>query len=164
MIAAANRQPVAIAFVRKPQGGNNALDYDADYYHLMLGGAYERFTLGAGYEVLGSSGGAVGFQTPLATAHAFNGWADAFLATPGVGLEDVYLTAGVKLPYDVPLKVIYHYFQANSGGSELGNEIDVIVTKKFTKRIGALAKYAHYSGDGGFASRDKFWFQVEYNF
>lgn len=146
------------------EGANNALDYDADYCHFAVDGTYDRFNLGVGYEVLGSSGGAVGFQTPLATAHAFNGWADAFLATPAVGLEDLYVSAGVKLPYDIPFKVIYHYYQANSGSGELGNEINIIATKKFTDRISALAKFAHYSGDGGFATRDKFWFQMDYNF
>lgn len=151
-------------YAHQTEGGNNPTDYDTSYCHFMLGGSYDRFNLGAGYEVLGSSGGAVGFQTPLATGHAFNGWADAFLATPGVGLEDLYFSAGVKLPYEIPLKAIYHYYSAASGGGELGNEINVIATRKFTKRLSALAKFAHYSGDGGFATRDKFWFQVDYNF
>ncbi|MCH7821975.1 MAG: hypothetical protein IIA07_08160 [Proteobacteria bacterium] len=31
--------------------------------------------MGVGYENLGGDG-AYGFQTPLATGHAFNGWAD----------------------------------------------------------------------------------------
>ena len=29
-------------------------------------------------------------QTPLATLHKFNGWADLFLTTPNAGLEDAY--------------------------------------------------------------------------
>ena len=43
------------------------------------------FALTAGYEELGSDGGVAAFQTPLATLHAFNGWADLFLTTPGDG-------------------------------------------------------------------------------
>lgn len=42
------------------------------------------------YESLGSNGGNVAFQTPLATKHAFNGWADKFLSTPATGLNDIY--------------------------------------------------------------------------
>src|SRR3546814_3361296 len=40
--------------------------------------------------------GVVAFQTPLATLHAFNGWADRFLSTPGNGLEDIYVGVGGK--------------------------------------------------------------------
>ena len=36
------------------------------------------------------------FQTPLATKHAFQGWADQFLTTPADGIEDAYL--GVTAP------------------------------------------------------------------
>ena len=46
--------------------------------------------LNAGYEVLGADNG-VGFATPLATGHKFQGWADKFLTTPGDGIEDVYI-------------------------------------------------------------------------
>ena len=41
-----------------------------------------------GYEELGSNAGLYGLQTPLATLHAFNGWADKFLVTP-VDIPDV---------------------------------------------------------------------------
>jgi hypothetical protein len=49
LIAAADRQPVAIAFVRKPQGGNNALDLRPARYmqalaiiaHRCIGGAVD---------------------------------------------------------------------------------------------------------------------------
>jgi hypothetical protein len=49
LIAAADRQPVAIAFVRKPQGGNNALDLRPARYmqalaiiaHRCIGGAID---------------------------------------------------------------------------------------------------------------------------
>ena len=50
-----------------------------------------------GYELLGSDDGKVAFNTPLATKHKFNGWADKFLGTPKEGLEDVYLTAKGKV-------------------------------------------------------------------
>ena len=50
-----------------------------------------------GYEVLEGSGTAgESFQTPLATLHKFNGWADQFLLTPGTGLQDTYLQGTAK--------------------------------------------------------------------
>jgi len=36
------------------------------------------------------------FQTPLGTNHAFQGWADRFLITPGDGIEDLFVTLSVK--------------------------------------------------------------------
>ena len=39
--------------------------------------------------------GTASFQMPLGTLHAFQGWADKFLATPAAGIEDTY----VKLSY-----------------------------------------------------------------
>lgn len=84
-------------FAWQTEGGNSPLNYEAEYYHLFLGGTYDIFNLGIGYEVLGTDNN-LGFRTPLATAHAYNGWADVFLATPGSGLQDVYVSAGVKLP------------------------------------------------------------------
>ena len=41
-----------------------------------------------GFERL-EGNGTVALQTPLATLHAFNGWADKFLSTPANGLRDV---------------------------------------------------------------------------
>ncbi len=50
-------------------------------------------TLGVGYELLGSDDGVAAFQTPLATLHKFNGFADQFLVTPAGGLQDIYFYA-----------------------------------------------------------------------
>lgn len=69
----------------------------------------------ADYEALSSDDGATGFATPLATLHKFNGFADAFLATPAAGLQDIYVYAGGSLPMGVKGKVIYHHFEADKG-------------------------------------------------
>ena len=46
------------------------------------------FGLKAGYEVLGGADVPNhAFQTPLATLHAFQGWADKFLTTPAAGVH-----------------------------------------------------------------------------
>src|SRR3546814_19210362 len=78
--------------------------YSADFVTAELGLDVAAFKLTGGYELLGSDGGATGiaggfaFQTPFATLHKFNGWADKFLTTPGTGIQDYY--AGVA--YTVP--------------------------------------------------------------
>ncbi|HAV63274.1 MAG TPA: hypothetical protein DCY13_13030 [Verrucomicrobiales bacterium] len=146
--------------------GNSPLSYSAPYYHLNATGTlFKRFTVGAGYEVLGSDNNQ-GFRTPLATLHAFNGWADVFLTTPAQGLRDLYGVLGVTLPGDVPLQFVYHKFDSDKMSQDYGSEFDVVISKKFYKNWTAMLKYAHYMGeDAPYAfDVDKFWAQVEFNF
>lgn len=150
---------------------NSALaSFDCHYYNLESSLDYKKFNVGAGYEVLGSNqNGTRGFGTPLATLHAFNGWADIFLVTPTTGLRDVYAFAGVKLPYEVPLKVIYHKFDADRGGADFGYEWDVVASRAFGKNWTAMLKYAYYdgkapAGNAGQVDTQKLWAQVEFNF
>ena len=62
-----------------------------------LGLEIRALRIGAGgYEVLGADNGVAltSFQTPLATLHKFQGWADKFLVTPPNGLRDAYGSIG----------------------------------------------------------------------
>lgn len=154
------------AFAWQTDYAGNTQDYGAPYYNLEGSAAIKPFTVGAGYEVLGSDGGAAAFQTPLATGHAFNGWADRFLTTPATGLQDIYAFVGVKIPKaEMPLKVVYHKFDADSGGTDYGQEIDVVLSKKFAKHWTAIAKYAHFDGAGGaYVDIDKFWLELNFVF
>jgi hypothetical protein len=147
------------------EGRESALNYQAEYYHLTLGGAFKQFSLEAGYEVLGTDNN-VGFYTPLATLAKWNGWADAFLAaTPGTGLRDAYLSGTVKLPFGMPLNVTYHHYSADIGGSDLGEELNVTLTKKLNSNFSVLARYAWFnSSTAARPDRDKFWAQVDFNF
>jgi len=118
----------------------------------------------------------VGFQTPLATLHAFNGWADVFLNTPTTGLQDFYLFGTMKLPQEIPLTVMLHKFNAQTGGGyNYGHEFDISVSRKLGKHWTALAKYAYYDAKNGFAAAgttpaisnndvQKFWLQLDFNF
>ena len=151
-------------FAHQTDAGGSPLSYDANYVHLNLGANYKIFNFGGGYELLGSDGGVASLRTPLSTAHAFNGWADLFLTTPAAGLQDFYVSAGAKLPYDIPMKVIFHHFKSDTGNIELGNEINAIATKKFNDRWSALAKFAYYMGDNGIPDTQRFWLQAEYSF
>lgn len=148
---------------QKDAGLNTA--YDADY--LLAEGTYtiSRFTIGLGYEVLGSDDGAYGFATPLATLHAFNGWADKFLTTPKDGLEDKYLNLGVTFAGAQAL-VSYHKYDADFGGADYGDEINLSLSKK-TGAVVWTAKYAQYAmGDAAtkVTDTDKFWVMADWNF
>ncbi|MDH4071769.1 MAG: alginate export family protein [Gammaproteobacteria bacterium] len=139
---------------------NNPASFDADYFRLQGIWNAGQFSAGAGYEVLGSDNG-VGFSTPLATLHAFNGWADQFLATPGDGLEDLYIRFGMK-PGKWDILAVYHDFSADASGTDYGSEIDLSAGYKLTDRYSLLLKAAMYSaGDpSGPVDTTKFWLML----
>lgn len=141
------------------------LDYSAPYHLLELSGTMRGWTLGAGWERLGSDNGS-GFRTPLATLHAWNGWADVFLTTPNTGLRDYYAFVQVTLPGEIPVRAVYHKFEADRRGADFGQELDLLATKRLGKHWTFLTKYAWYDGrDAPYAFRvHKFWAQVEFSF
>ena len=143
--------------------GASALDYRADYYVGELGAAWKTFNVTAGYEVLGSDNGQ-GFRTPLATLHAFNGWADVFLTTPGAGLRDTYIKVAANLPASLQLLAFYHRFDADRGRARFGDEIDLQLVRRLTKTLSLTAKAALFDGKPGFADRDKVMLQADYAF
>lgn len=132
---------------------------DADYYLLDAGIAAAQTTLRVGRERL-EGDGTYAFQTPLATKHAFNGWADRFLVTPSAGLVDdriVVETSG----WGTKLVLAYHEFSASHGNADYGREVDLMATRKFGGRYLAGAKYARYEADSFSVDADKFWLWVE---
>lgn len=137
--------------------------YDADYFTAQVKGHIKSAFLGVGYESLGSDNG-VSFKTPLATLHAFNGWADSFLATPTGGLEDFFVMAGFKLPGAIPFKAIYHDFKSDVGGVDFGSEVDLVASYKINKHFNLAAKYTTFDGANGYADRKKFWLQLVFKY
>ncbi|MCF6222007.1 MAG: alginate export family protein [Robiginitomaculum sp.] len=147
---------------------DSPLNYNAQYYHLSAGLSAHGFTGKIGYEVLGSDNGVTSFQTPLATLHKFNGWADKFLATPAGGLEDFYGSLFYKVGGDSPLKgltfgAVYHDFSADVGG-DYGNEINLLVKKKLSKGFYTSIKYADYNSNGFATDTRKLWFTLGANY
>jgi hypothetical protein len=157
---------------------DNPQRYGAPYYNLEAGANIHPLAFGAGYEVLGSGkndgkgGGYASFQTPLATAHAFNGWADVFVTTPPNGLRDVYAYLQVTLPARIPVRFVYNKYDADHGSSDYGQEFDFLVTRKFGKHWSGLLEYAYYLGEDpappSVTARDvtvqKFWAAAEFNY
>jgi hypothetical protein len=115
---------------------------DADYMDLQLGYKFGPVTVKAQHEVLEK-----GFKTPFATLHAFNGWADRFLATPTNGLQDSNLKVLAKL-MDVNFVLAGHSFKADATGDNFGSEVDFSAGYQVFKNLNALVKYAKYSADG----------------
>ena len=154
-------------YARQSDHGDNPTNYSADYYTLEGGAGYKGLTAKLGYEVLGSdNGGTVAFQTPLATLHKFNGWADKFLTTPAAGLEDLYASVAYKIS-DVSemldgtqFTVVYHDFSADTGGTDYGSEWNASIGRDFMEHYSVLLKYADYNADSFATDTQKVWVQL----
>ena len=118
----------------------------------------------AGFERLGAGTGRA-FQTPLATLHAFNGWADKFLTTPINGLEDRYVSAQGTFTVAgkaATWQVMGHDFQSDRG-TDYGSEWDASLGITLRPGLTALFKLADYQSDGFARDTQKVWLQIEWN-
>ena len=143
--------------------GNSPLNYTNWYTAAEAGIGGQPGSLSLGIETLGSNNG-VGFKTPLATLHAFNGWADRFLGTPGAGLQDRYLKAKATLPGAVTFMAVYHQFDTDRTNVDLGSEIDLVLSHKLNATVTLTAKYADFNGATGSGQPDvqKVWLQGDF--
>jgi hypothetical protein len=156
--------------------GNNTANYNENYFHIAPSISMQGWTLTSGYELLGGNGTS-SFQTPLATLHKFNGWADKFLDTPAAGLEDAYVGVTYKFTNDSPLlngismAILYHDFSGDDRG-DFGSEFDASISKSFAlpknhaiKKLMFTAKYADYNADDApYTDTQKAWFQIGLSF
>ena len=153
---------VVAEFATQSDAGNNPVSYDADYYHLGATWAMENgLSLGLAQESLGTdSSNFQSFRTPLATLHAFQGWADMFLSTPAAGIDDLYFTAKFKLG-KWGLTGVYHDFSAETGSGDFGTEFYVSVGRKLTDNYSLLFKGAFFSSDDvAYPDTNKFWIML----
>lgn len=153
--------PWSASYVRQQDYADNPVSYAARYYQLELGAARPTWGLRAGVEVLGGDAtrSEHRFQTPLATLHAFQGWADKFLTTPPQGLRDTYVAANARTQ-GVEAQLAWHDFRADAVSRSYGTEWDASVGHKFNPHCELLLKGARYSSDGLAADTRKLWLQV----
>lgn len=141
---------------------------DADYTLIEAGLAFGSVKSTLGYEVL-SGDGTYGFQAPLATAHAHQGWADQFLITPVTGLVRTYVSVNATVA-KVSMTAVYHDFKADEGSMDYGDEIDLLVSYPIIESLVLSAKYAGYSADefpvvaGQPIDARRTWLYAEYKF
>ena len=164
---------LAASYARQSDYGTNPVRYTADYIAGEAGLAYKGLTAMGGYELLGGDGAAhKAFQTPMATLHKFNGWADLFLTTPQTagygGLQDyyggiAYKFDGVKALPGLNAAVVYHSYDSDYGSVHYGTEWDASLGFK-VRKVALLAKFADYKAKGFGTDTRKFWLQAEYAF
>ncbi|HET7083159.1 MAG TPA: hypothetical protein VFI23_00190 [Rhizomicrobium sp.] len=160
-------------FAHQTNYANNPLSFSLNYWLGEGSVSYAGATGLVGYEVL-EGNGAIGFATPLATLHIFNGWADMFLTTPTNGLKDLYFKASYVIPADfVEMRsltgiVTYHDYTTDNLSAGIGSEWDASLELAVDANASVLAKYANYQGSGvafgGFPDKSIFWLQLAYKY
>jgi len=145
------------SYASQQDTGDNPLNYSADYRALEASLFYQDWMIALGQEQLGSDHG-VGFSTPLATLHKFQGFADKFLATPALGVQDSYARLGFKWQ-QLDLQAHYHQFKAAEQGQHYGNELDLQLAYSLNPQHQLLVKYADYQAKALFTDTRKVWLQ-----
>ena len=144
-----------VEYAHQQNYGDNPNNYSADYYLLEGALTAAGITGKLGYEVL--EGNSVqAFQTPLGTLHAFQGWADKFLATPSDGIEDFYFSIATKIR-GANISVIYHRFNPENGDPDYGSEWDLIIKKPLAEHYSIVLKYADYDARSFATDTEKLW-------
>ena len=156
-------------YARQTPWRNNPATFALAYVDLGVGLKTASSAASAGFERL-EGDGSRGFGTPLATLHAFQGWADVFLTTPANGVDDFNLNASHVFKPAGPLKSLklaaaWHDFTAARGDGRYGREFDAALSAPLTPRLTAEAIVARFDGDApGFASRTKVWLSLEFKY
>ena len=155
-----------VELARQRAYGNNRLDFAHEYWLLEPSLSWRNVTWRAGWEHLGGDGRHA-LQTPLASLHAFNGWADKFLVTPVEGLDDRYLSAAGALGHSARAAnfkwiLAWHDFQADHGGRNYGSEWDASLAFPVHDKLSGMLKLADYSSAGFGSDARKLWLQLEW--
>lgn len=158
----------AVEYAQQRDYGPNPNNFSFDYLLVEPGASFGAVTAKFGFERL-EGNGVVALQTPLATQHAFNGWADKFLTTPANGLRDLYLDIAVRLPVIGSVKganarLMLHDYNATRGRINYGREWGVALAMPINKQFGVGLKYADYHAKNFATDTKKFWFFVEAKF
>jgi hypothetical protein len=156
----------ALEYASQREHGSNPASFQHDYVLIEPGLSAGPVTARIGYERL-EGNGTTALQTPLATLHAFNGWADKFLTTPANGLRDVYGDIIVRLPpvagvKGSALRLQYHDFHSTRADIAYGSEWGAMLTLPVMKAVTLTAKVAHYDADRFATDTTKGWLSIDF--
>lgn len=155
-----------LEFARQSGLADQGPEADQDYWHLALARQHEGWRWFVGHERLGGDG-QDSFQTPFATLHAHNGWADRFLSTPATGLRDSWLGMATAAG-GWQLTARLHDFRADRGGDRFGRELNLAASRNLTGPVAkpwatpwmTELKLAWFDGDEGLADVTKLWWTL----
>jgi hypothetical protein len=156
------------AYAHQSGYAKNPLQIDLSYDLGEAGLGYRGFTGLVGYEVL-QGNGTIGFQTPLANLHPFQGWAETFLTKPPDGLKDLYFKGDYGFaasPFfaKVTTSLAYHDFSAEHLSANFGKEWDVQLEGQVDNHLVIDAACADYSGGGPYPNKKVFWLYATYRY
>lgn len=172
-LAPKTKLDLAVSYARQSDYGSAPVAYAADYVAAEGGVDHRGLSAFVGWEKLGADGHAAGgvgraVQTPMATLHKFNGWADIFLTTPNQGLDDLYAGAtykfdGLKVLPGLNAAVTWHRFDSDIRNIHYGDEWDASLGFRLGQ-VALLAKYADYEARGFGVDTRKLWLQAEFKY
>lgn len=153
-------------YARQSDYGSSPTNFTLDYLALAAGLKSKVSAVTLGVERLDGDGRR-GFQTPLATLHAFQGWADVFLTTPANGVRDLALTASTNVTHSkahpVKLQAALHRFDTADGDAKLGDELNLAISAPLTPKLSVELAAAAFNGDQpAFRDRTKLWLTLAY--
>lgn len=139
-------------------------DQEGLYAHATVTKAFGPQTLTLGIEHLDA-----GVQTPLATLHAFNGYADATdarrLAGTHGGLTDTYVSHMLPIFWGMKWTNSAHIFGDNAISNDLGFGFDSVLAKKFDDHFTAIAKLGYFdTSDALYKSTTRASVELNYTF
>jgi len=155
---------------RQTDYGRNPGNFGVTYSLVRPGLTWGDTTLSAGWERLGSNG-VFAVQTPLATLHRQNGWADIFSVTPARGLRDLHVRLMQNLPdfgpFTLPkLDLRYHDFSSAGPGGRIhyGREWDADLNAAVSRNFIIGFRAARYSAISFGKDTTKLWGYVEFHY
>lgn len=136
---------------------------DSWYAHTTAAKTFGTQTVTLGMEHLSA-----GFRTPLATLHAFNGFADAFVGqrangTTG-GLTDLYASHSMPIFWGIKWTNTLHAYGDNAISADRGWEVNSVLAKKFDDHLLAIAKLAHFETEGALPTTTRLSLELNYTF
>lgn len=127
-------------------------DQEAMYAHVTATKSLKTDSFDFGALTFGIEHLDAGFKTPLATVHAFNGFADvtdaARISGAHNGLTDTYISHTIPIFWGMKWANIVHAMGDNEISGGYGWEYDSVLTKKFDDNFTAIAKFAYFDSDG----------------
>ncbi len=159
----------AVEYARQSEYGANPARFDLDYGLVSAGLKRGPVTGTLALERLDGNG-AQAFQTPLASLHPFQGWADVFLTTPRDGLRDVSATVSYAVAHppvgrNGVLTASWRDFHDADGSARYGRELNLSARLVLDAHWAIEIKGARFDGaQAAFADRDKVWAALDYRF
>lgn len=133
---------------------NNSNRYQTWYSLIETSVQYKSHQLQLSQEILANDKG-VGFKTPLATNHKFQGWGDTFTGyAMQTGLRDQYLTYRGRLK-KLRWRAVLHNFASFNENRIIGSEIDLELAYRYTRKWEFKLVYANYNAKNGLKSFPK---------